>query len=100
MTALQNNDSDGIQTALSNIQAASAHLNNESSFYGAAQNNLTSAGNTASTTLTQLQQQLSNEQDADAAEASLNLTQASSDEQAALSAQALLKPQSLFDFLG
>jgi flagellin-like hook-associated protein FlgL len=55
LTALQANDSTGIQTALTNIQAASAHLNDESSFYGAAQNNLTAAGNTASQTLVQLQ---------------------------------------------
>ena len=79
------------------MQAASAHLNNESSFYGAAQNNLTAAGNSASQTLIQLQQQLSNEQDADAAQASLDLTQATTDEQAAMSAQAMLKPQSLFN---
>jgi flagellar hook-associated protein 3 FlgL len=99
LTALQNNDSSGIQTALTNLQTASTHLNDESSVYGAAQNNLTAAGNTASQSLIQLQQQLSNEQDADAAEASLNLTQATTDEQAAMSAQAMLKPQSLFTYL-
>jgi flagellar hook-associated protein 3 FlgL len=99
LTALQNGSSSGVQTALSNIEAASAHLNDQSSIYGAAQNNLTAAGNTASQTLTQLQQQLSNEQDADAAQASLDLTQATTDEQAAMSAQAMLKPQNLFTFL-
>jgi flagellar hook-associated protein 3 FlgL len=100
LTALQTNNSAGVQTALGNIQAASAHLNDESSFYGAAQNNLNAAGNSASQTLIQLQQQLSNEQDADAAEASMNLTEASTDEQAAMSAQAMLKPQTLFSYLG
>jgi flagellar hook-associated protein 3 FlgL len=100
LTALQAGSSASVQSALSNIQAASAHLNDESSFYGAVQDNLTAAGNTASQTLIQLQQQLSNEQDADAAQASMDLTQASTDEQAAMSAQALLKPQSLFDYLG
>lgn len=100
LTALQKNDSGGIQTALSNIQAASAHLNDESSFYGAAQNNLTAAGNSASQTLIQLQQQLSNQQDTDAAQASLDLTQATTDEQAAMASQAMLKPQSLFNYLG
>jgi len=99
ITALQNNDSNGIQTALTNLQAASQHLNDESSVYGAAQNNLTAAGNMASQSLTQLQQQLSDEQDADAAQASLDLTEASTDEQAAMSAQSMLKPQSLFDYL-
>jgi len=100
LTALQNNDANGIQTAVTNIQTASAHLNDESGFYGAAQNNLTAAGNTASQTLIQLQQQLSNEQDADAAQASLDLTTANTDLQAAMSAQAMLKPQSLFNYLG
>jgi len=100
LTALQNNDGPGILTAVTNIQTASAHLNDESSFYGAAQNNLSAAGNSASQTLIQLQQQLSNEQDADAAQSSLDLTMATTDEQAAMSAQAMLKPQSLFDYLG
>jgi len=100
LTALQNNDGPGILTAVTDIQTASAHLNDESSFYGAAQNNLIAAGNSASQTLIQLQQQLSNEQDADAAQSSLDLTMATTDEQAAMSAQAMLKPQSLFDYLG
>jgi flagellar hook-associated protein 3 FlgL len=99
LTALQTNNSAGILTAVTNIQTASAHLNDESSFYGAAQNDLTAAGNSASQTLIEVQQQLSNEQDADAAQASLNLTQATTDEQAAMCAQAMLKPQSLFTYL-
>jgi flagellin-like hook-associated protein FlgL len=100
LTALQSNSSTDVQTALGNIQAASAQLNDESSFYGAAQNNLTAAGNAASQSLVQLQQQLSNEQDADAAQAAMDLTTASTDEQAAMSAQAMLKPQNLFSYLG
>jgi flagellin-like hook-associated protein FlgL len=100
LTALQGGSGSGAQAALSSLQAASTHLNDESSVYGAAQNNLTAAGNSASQTLIQLQQQLSNEQDADEAQASLNLTQATTDEQAAMSAQAMLKPQSLFTYLG
>jgi len=100
LTALQGGSGSGAQAALTSLQAASTHLNDESSVYGAAQNNLTAAGNSASQTLIQLQQQLSNEQDADEAQASLNLTQATTDEQAAMSAQAMLKPQSLFTYLG
>ena len=100
LTALQDDSSSEVQTALGNIQSASAYLNDQSSFYGAAQNNLTAASNTASQTLVDLQQQLSNEQDADAAQASLDLTQATTDEQAAMSAQAILKPQNLFSYLG
>ena len=100
LSALQNNDSAGIQTALGNIQAASAHLNDASSFYGAALNNITAANNAAGTTLTQLQQQLSNAQDCDAMQASLDLQSALTGEQAAMAAQAQFKPQSLFSYLG
>ena len=99
LTALQNNDSAGIQAALTNIQTASAYMNGESSFYGAAQNSITAANNTGSTLLTQLQQQLSNEQDADAAQVSEDLQSALTDEQAAMSAQAEYKPQTLFSYL-
>ncbi|MGA2735973.1 MAG: hypothetical protein ABSG65_00825 [Bryobacteraceae bacterium] len=99
LTALQSGSGTAVQASLANLQAASTHLNNESSIYGAAQNNLTAAGNAASEMLIQLQTQLSNEQDADAAQASENLTQATTDEQAAMSAQAMLKPQSLFTYL-
>jgi len=100
LTALQNNDGTGILTAVTNIQTASAHLNDASSFYGAAQNNFTAAGNSASQTLIQLQQQLSNAQDADAVQASLDLNSALTAEQAAMSSQAMVKPQSLFNYLG
>jgi flagellar hook-associated protein 3 FlgL len=99
LTALQSGSGSGAQVALANIAGAATHLNNESSVYGAAQNNLAAAGNTASQTLIQLQTQLSSEQDADEAQASLDLTQASTDEQAALSAQAMLKPMTLFSYL-
>jgi len=100
LTALQTNNTADIQTAVTNIQTASAHLNDESSFYGAAQNNLTAAGNQASQTVVQLQQELSNEQDADVAQASLALTTGNTDLQAAMASQAMLKPQSLFSYLG
>ena len=49
--------------------------------------------------LAELQQQLSNEQDADAATAAENLQSALTDEQAAMEAQAQYKPQSLFNYL-
>ena len=99
LTALQSGSNTGVQAALTNIQAASTFLNNQSSVYGAVQNNLTAAGNTASQTLVQLQTELSNEQDADEAQASEDLTEATTDQQAAMSAQAMLKPQDLFSYL-
>ena len=100
LTSLQNNDTNGIQQALDNIKAASSYLNNESSFYGAVQNRITNANTSAGQTLIDLQKQLSDKQDADIVQASLDLNSALTNEQAALSAQAKLKPQSLFDYLG
>lgn len=99
LTALQNNDTTGIQNAITNLQAASAYLNNQSSFYGAAQNNITAATNSANSTLVELQQQLSNEQDADAVQASVDLQTALTAQQPAMQAQADFKPQSLFSYL-
>ena len=100
LTSLQNNDTNGIQQALDNIKAASGYLNNESSFYGAVQNRITNANTSASQTLIDLQKQLSDKQDADIVQASLDLNSALTNEQAALAAQAKLKPQSLLDYLG
>jgi len=100
LTALQTNSSAGIQTALTNLQAASAHLNDESSFYGGAANSISSATSQSNTTLTQLQQQLSNMQDADIAEVAVDLNTNMTAEQAAMSAEAMNKPQSLFSYLG
>jgi len=82
------------------MQAAQGHLNNESSFYGGVQNTITNANNSASQTLITLQQQLSSEQDADVVQVSIDLNSALTCEQASLSAQAMNKPQSLFNYLG
>lgn len=100
LASLQNDDSSGIQTALTNLKTAGAHLNDQSSFYGAAHNNISAASNSAAMTQTQLVQQLSNAQDADVAQASLDLNFALTNEQAAMAAQAQNRPQSLFDYLG
>ena len=100
LTGLQTNNVTDIQQAITNIQAAATHLNNESSFYGGVQNTITAANTSASQMLVTLQQKLSGEQDADATSAALDLTSAQTNEQAAMSAEATLKPQSLFSYLG
>jgi flagellar hook-associated protein 3 FlgL len=99
LTALQTNNVTSVQQAITNIQSASAYLNNESSFYGGVQNTITAANTSASSTLVTLQQQLSNLQDADATSDALDLTSVQTNEQAAMSAEAELKPQSLFTYL-
>jgi flagellar hook-associated protein 3 FlgL len=99
LTALQTNNVPNVQQALTNIQSASAYLNNQSSFYGGVQDTITAANNSASQTIVTLQQQLSNLQDADATSAALDLTSDQTDEQAAMAAEGQLKPQSLFTYL-
>jgi flagellar hook-associated protein 3 FlgL len=99
LTALQTNNVPNVQQAITNIQSASAYLNNESSFYGGVQNTITAANTSASQTLVTLQQQLGNLQDADATSAALDLTSVQTNQQAAMSAEAELKPQSLFTYL-
>jgi flagellar hook-associated protein 3 FlgL len=99
LTALQTNNVSSVQQAITNIQSASTYLNNESSFYGGVQNTITAANTSASSTLVTLQQQLSNLQDADATSDALDLTSVQTNEQAAMSAEAELKPQSLFTYL-
>jgi flagellar hook-associated protein 3 FlgL len=99
LTALQTNNVSNVQQAITNIQSASAYLNNESSYYGGVQNTITAANTSASQTLVTLQQQLGNLQDADATSAALDLTSVQTNQQAAMSAEAELKPQSLFTYL-
>ena len=99
LTALQTNNVPNVQQAITNIQSASAYLNNESSFYGGVQNTITAANTSASQTLVTLQQQLSSLQDADATSDALDLTAVQTNQQAAMSAEAELKPQSLFTYL-
>jgi len=101
VTALQENPSNStdLQSALANIQSATAYVSSQGSFYGAVENNITAANNTASTQLTQLQQLLSNEQEADIPTVSQELQSALTSEQAAMQGQAQFKPQSLFSYL-
>ena len=99
LTALQTNNVPNVQQAITNIQSAATHLNNESSFYGGVMNTITAANTSASQTLVTLQQHLSNLQDADATSVALDLTSAQTNEQAAMAAEATLKPQSLFTYL-
>jgi flagellar hook-associated protein 3 FlgL len=90
----------GIEDAVSNIKASSAHLNDVSSSYGAAQNRISDATESAGNMLVSLQKQLRDEQDTDVVQATLDLNSALNQLNAAMAAEAKLKPQSLFDYLG
>lgn len=98
-TALQNNDTTGITTAITNLQSASTWMNDQLAFYGNAQDELQSASTNAQNNNVQLQSQLSTLQDADATTAITQLTQAQTQLQAVLDAQARLPQTTLFDVI-
>ncbi len=98
-TALQNGDQSGITQALSNVQSASAYLNQQLSFYGAAENRISSALSLAQAFQVQDQTQLSNLQDADVPTDAVELTQLSTSMDAAMAAQARQPVSTLFDYL-
>lgn len=97
--ALLNNDTAAISSALSDVQSSGAFLNQQLAFYGTVQDRLASATNDAKNFETQLQTQLSGIQDADEAAAITQLTQAQTQQQAALESRAQIPRNSLFDYL-
>jgi flagellar hook-associated protein 3 FlgL len=97
--ALNNNDSNGITTALSSLQQAAAYVNTQQGFYGALEDRLTQALSTATTLGASITAQISNIQDTNVAQAAVELTQGQTDLQAALSAEAKVPPTSLFSYL-
>jgi flagellar hook-associated protein 3 FlgL len=98
--ALLANNQAGITTAQGEIQQASVQLNTAQSFYGNVENIITNATNYGSTYDTQLTTQISGIQDADATSAALQLTQDTTQLQAAFEAQGKMPTSSLFDYLG
>jgi flagellar hook-associated protein 3 FlgL len=99
-TALLNNDSDAIGASITNLQAASDHLNTMEAFYGTVEDHIQDASNFSSSYDTQLQTEISQTQDADVTAAATNLTQATTQLQAAYQARAEMPKTSLFQFLG
>jgi len=98
--ALLNNDSSGIQTAMAQVGGADQYLNNELAFYGNVQDQVADATNDQATADTQLRTQLSTLEDADETQAITDLTQAQTQQQAALTSEAQLPRTNLFSFLG
>lgn len=98
-SALASNNTAAIQTALNGLPAVSQYLNTQLSFYGNVQNQLASATTYANTIQIQQQTQVSNLQDADVSQAILELTQAQTQQQAAVQSEAQIPRQTLFNFL-
>ena len=97
--ALQTNNQAGITTALGQLQTAQDFLNQQSGFYGAVENRIASATDLAQKFQTQLQAQLSSEQDTNVPAAAIQLTQDTTQLNAALASQAKRPVTSLFDYL-
>jgi flagellar hook-associated protein 3 FlgL len=89
-----------IQAAMAQLGAAQTQLGGVLSFYGTVQDRLQTATTTASQLQVTQQTDLSNVQDADAAQAALNLSTANTHLQAAMSARAMRSNKSLFDYIG
>jgi flagellar hook-associated protein 3 FlgL len=98
--ALLANNQAGITTAQGEIQEASVQLNTAQSFYGNVENIITNASSYGATYDTQLTTEIGGIQDADATSAALQLTQDTTQLQAAFEAQGKMPTSSLFDYLG
>lgn len=97
--ALQSGNNAGITAAIDGVQSASAYLNQQQSFYGTAQNRITSALDLAQKFQLQDQTQLGNLQDADVTSLALQLTQQTTSLNAAMAAEAKRPTSTLFDYL-
>ena len=75
-------------------------MNQQLAFYGTTQDTVQEATNYGQTLVTQQQTQLSDLKDADSASAIEQLTQAQTQDQAALQSEALLPRTTFFNFLG
>lgn len=98
--ALNNNDDAAIATANSGLSGVGVYLNSQLAFYGTAQDSVAAATTTTSTLITQLQTQIGGLQDADETQSILLLTQAQTQQQAALQSFQAVPRTSLFDFTG
>ena len=98
-TALSTNNASAIQTSLNGLPAVSQYLNTELAFYGNVQDQLSAATTYAQTLQTQQQADVANLQDADVTQSILELTQAQTQQQAALQSEGQLPRSTLFNFL-
>lgn len=100
VAALNANDQTAIQTANAALPNVSTYLNTQLAFYGNAQNAVSAATTSAANMVTRLQTQISGLQDADETQSILQLTQAQTEQQAALQSFQQIPRTTLFDFMG
>jgi flagellar hook-associated protein 3 FlgL len=99
LLALQANNGPGALASITALKAAGDHLNQELGHYGLGETNTSDALAAAGKSLVAEQQKLSAMRDTDLAAAAVQMTQLSTDQQAALASRAKLSKLNLFDFL-
>jgi flagellar hook-associated protein 3 FlgL len=99
-TALNANDQNGIQSALTSLQSVSDYLNQQQAANGTGQARITSEQNNVANQITDLQTRIANIRDTNVAQAATDLTQEQTDLQAAMASQAEMPSKTLFDYLG
>jgi flagellar hook-associated protein 3 FlgL len=97
--ALANNDTAGINTAISSIKTTQDYLSQQLAFYGGVQNQISNAQDVAQKFQLQYKAALSNVKDTDIATASVALAQQQASYQAAIQAESTVPRTSLFSFL-
>jgi len=97
--ALANNDTTGINTAISSLSTAQSYLSQQLAFYGGVQNQISNAQDVAQKFQLQDQTSLSNETNTDVAAASISLIQEQASYQASIEAESTMPRNSLFDYL-
>jgi flagellar hook-associated protein 3 FlgL len=100
VTALQNNNQAGISAAADSLNSANQYLNTQLAFYGEAEDRVSSATTLAQQFLVQEQSSLGQLQDTNVPQEALELTQAQTQQQAALSVEAKIQQEpNLFSLL-
>ena len=98
--ALQNNDQSSIQAGALALKSSTTQLGQSTTYYGNTETWIQQSQNSATSALTNLQQQLSGLRDADVAQAATQLSLDQTAMQAALAAHGSLNLKSLFSYLG
>lgn len=98
--ALLSGDEDSMKQALVPLGEVSAHLNAALGFYGNSQTRVAEAVDTAARLKVRLRTELSELEDADAAQAIIDMQQASFQRDAALQVRSAFPKKSLFDYMG
>ncbi len=96
-TALQSNDTAGLQTAVASVQTSSSYLSTQQAFYGNVETQVTSALSNVSNLALSYQTDLSNRQDANETTAIIQMQQYTTTLQAALAAESKMPRATLFD---